>query len=224
MSAGGGVPGLDAATRELRRGLMRLGQRYDARGWLFGTCGNLSGRDGDRITITASGRHKGELGEDDFVTVDLGGALVAGPPGGRPSAETSIHLALYEAVATARVIVHVHTVASSLVRGEAPVDAALQHAAGVVGELRFEGLEMVKGWDLWSPEARPVMPVFENHADVPAIARDVGRYYAAAPREVPALLIAGHGLTAWGASLFEANRHLEVAEFLCQVALANARR
>lgn len=219
MTVAGGVPGLEEDSRELRRGLARLGRRYDARGWLFGTCGNLSGRVGDRVTITASGRHKGELDEDDFVTVALDGALVAaGAPGARASAETSIHLALYRALPSARVVVHVHTVASSLVRGVEPSDAAAR-ASGVVGELGFPGLEMVKGWGLWAEDARPVLPIFANHADVPAIARDVESFYAT-PREVPALVIAGHGLTAWGGSLFEANRHLEVAEFLCQVAHA----
>jgi methylthioribulose-1-phosphate dehydratase len=65
------------------------------------------------------------------------------------------------------------------------------------------------------------LPVFPNHAHVPSIANDIEAFYRTHPEEkVPSLLIATHGITAWGSSFFEANRHLEVTEFLCQTALA----
>lgn len=206
---------LASETEAARDELARLGRRYFALGWLYATAGNLSARVGDRVVITASGKHKGDLSPLDFVEVALDGALVAsGHPGGKASAETAIHLALYRAHAAARVVLHVHTVASTLVRGGPARD-------GDVPAIRFEGVEMLKAWDLWDEGAAAELPVFPNHADVGRIGADVARHFAG-PRTpaVPALLVAAHGITAWGPDAFAANRHLEATEFLCQLARA----
>jgi methylthioribulose-1-phosphate dehydratase len=67
------------------------------------------------------------------------------------------------------------------------------------------------------------LPIFANWAEVTRIAGDIEAYYSARQdQRVPALLIASHGITAWGADAFTANRHLEVTEFLCQLALAES--
>lgn len=209
---------LSAETLLLRRALAGLGARYHRQGWLFGTSGNLSARLGDRVVLSASGRDKGALGDDDFVEVALDGTLL-GHNGGKPSAETSIHLALYATRPEAAVVVHVHTVASTL--AEADTNPG---GEGDVPRLRFENLELIKGWGLWDEHAVADLPVFPNHASVPKIASEIGAFYRNHPDEpVPALLIASHGITAWGVDTFSANRHLEVAEFLCQVALARRR-
>ena len=212
---------LSDETLPLRRALAGLGARYHRQGWLFGTSGNLSARLGDRVVLSASGRDKGALGDDDFVEVDLDGTLL-GTSGGKPSAETSIHLALYETRPEAAVVLHVHTVASTLAepdsaRGCAPTDHE-------VPRLRFTGLELIKGWGLWDEDAVADLLVFPNHGSVPKIASEIAAFYRHHPDEkVPALLIAAHGITAWGVDAFSANRHLEVTEFLCQVALARRR-
>ncbi|TNF25297.1 MAG: methylthioribulose 1-phosphate dehydratase [Deltaproteobacteria bacterium] len=207
-------------TLELRGLLAELGRRYHAAGWLMGTSGNLSARlpapdggPGDRALVTASGRHKGRLGTSDFVIVDLDGNLVAAGPDARPSAETRLHLAVYRRVPEAGVALHVHTVASTLLAPD------MDGVDGAIGHARFADIEMIKGLDLWHPEDAAALPLFANHAHVPDIAADVERYYAV-PREVPAFVIRGHGITAWGSDPFTADRHLEVTEFLCRVALA----
>lgn len=214
---------LSPATEAARHDLVRLGRRYFELGWLFATAGNLSARVGDRVVITASGKHKGELAERDFVEVDLDGALLAaGHPGGKASAETSIHLAIYRARPSAAVALHVHTVASTLVHGRAYADAAT-----AIPVVRYQGVEMVKAWDLWDEGLTVDLPVFPNHADVPQIGRDVARHLAELPASapiVPALLVAGHGITAWGSDAFTANRHVEATEFLCRLELARSSR
>lgn len=236
MSQTADLPPLSDTTRAIRAQLVALGARYHRAGWLLGTSGNLSGRvataSGERVVVTASGRDKGHLGLEDFVELDLDGALVAagdgrlradpvapsGPERCRPSAEASIHLALYRTRSTARVALHVHTVASTL----AVADDAFPGPA--TPRLTFTGLELVKGWDLWEEGAVAHLPVFPNRPEVPAIAAEIEAFYRARPDErVPALLIASHGITAWGGDAFSANRHLEVTEFLCQVALARRR-
>ncbi|MEZ4268407.1 MAG: class II aldolase/adducin family protein, partial [Myxococcota bacterium] len=107
---------------------------------------------------------------------------------------------------------HVHTVASTLAR---PLDGA------VPGALRFRDLEMIKGWGLWEPGVEACLPVLANHPHVPDIARDLSEWLSE-PRAVPAMLIAGHGLTAWGDTLDETLRHVEITEFMCRLARASA--
>jgi methylthioribulose-1-phosphate dehydratase len=219
------VAPLSPETLAIRETLAALGARYHRAGWNFGTSGNLSARvtiegaspaEADRVVVTASGRDKSQLGEDDFVEVSLEGELLAAGPRSRPSAETSIHLAVYRTRPDARVSLHVHTVASTLASPDKPAAGDHDHP-----RLVFTGLELIKGWDLWEQGEKAELPLFPNHHRVPQIASDIEAFYRARPDErVPSLLIASHGITAWGADAFSANRHLEVTEFLCQVALA----
>jgi len=235
---------LSPDTLAARQQLMALGARYHRAGWLFGTSGNLSARvatTGDeRIVVTASGRDKGHLGPEDFVELDLAGELLAAgedvssdpiraaispdaAPVGRarcrPSAEATIHLAIYRTRPDTRVALHVHTVASTLCQPDGAFDSASEEAA--VPRRTFTGLELIKGWDLWDEHDIAHLPIFPNWPSVPQIARDIEVFYRAHGDErVPALLITSHGITAWGKDAFSANRHLEVTEFLCQVALA----
>ena len=204
---------LSEASQDARESLCRLAARYHAAGWLFGTSGNLSARytngDGaDRVVITASGQDKGQLGPDDFVEVDLSGARIDAEGHRRPSAETSIHLAIYGQVPSANAVLHVHTVASTLLRP----------AQGTPGQIDFHGREMIKGWGLWRPDDRAPLPFFENHPEVPRIAEDIATWLSE-PRSVPALVITDHGITAWGEDVNAAHRHVEITEFLCQLGL-----
>ena len=79
---------------------------------------------------------------------------------------------------------------------------------------------------MWTPGAEAELPVFANHPEVPRIAAELFEWLTPKGHTVgpmnpaPAMLIAGHGLTAWGASLKEAHRHVEITEFMCRVGLA----
>ena len=219
---------LTPETRDARARLIALGARYHRAGWLYGTSGTLSMRVGERVVVTASGHDKGELGPEHFVEVALDGTLLAAgavpgrdgaPIRGRPSAETSIHLALYRTRPEARCALHVHTVASTLC---SPVGPPLGDPP--VPCRRYRGLELIKGWGLWEADAVAPLPIFPNWPDVTRIANEIEHFYRTTATAVPALVIRSHGITAWGEDDFAANRHLEVTEFLCQVALATAGR
>lgn len=207
-------PSLSADSHPARLELVALAQRYHQAGWMLGTSGNLSARTGSGVVVTASGRDKGALGSEDFVEVTLDGQLLGAGPGRRPSAETSIHLAVYRQRPAVGAVLHVHTVNSTLARPD----------EGVPGALVFRDLEMIKGWGLWDAEAEGSLRVLPNHADVPRIAAEcelllgpAASTGSDAPTETPAMLIAGHGLTAWGATIADAHRHVEITEFLCGV-------
>ncbi|MFD7919948.1 S-methyl-5-thioribose-1-phosphate isomerase [Streptomyces sp. NPDC059740] len=210
------TPSPAAPSSLLARTLAALSRRLYERGWMPGTSGNLSVRlpeRPDHALITASGRDKGELTEKDTVLVeaDTGRRVTPGPL--RASAETAIHAALYRA-AGAGAVVHVHSPYATAVACRA-ADRGLQR-------LTLRHFELLKGLSLDDP-ARTVLPVFANHRDVGRIAEEVAAYLARTPDAPPGLLIADHGITAWGADPAQARNHLECLESICELLLLGAR-
>jgi len=178
-----------------------------ARGWMAGTAGNISVRTGDAAVITGSGLSKGELTAHDLVTVTIADSQpVSGTR--RPSAETTIHTAVYRATG-AHAVVHVH-----------PPHATAQ-SIGAPKVLRFSGYELIKG--LGATETIDI-PVFANHSDVARIGADIERQLTEHPDATPVLFIAGHGITAWGASLAQARDRAECLEAMCELVTLSGRR
>ena len=189
-----------------RTALAAIARDLYGRGWMAGTAGNLSLRQPDgSYWVTASGKPKGGLGRQDFLRLAPGGeVLERGRADDRPSAETSIHAALYGLYPSARACFHVHTVASNLVARLAPAP----------GEVRLAPLEMLKGFGIREQEPDISIAVFPNHADVPAIAAEMAAAFRAAPPRLPAFLIRDHGLTVWADGAEPALRYLELLEFI----------
>jgi len=61
------------------------------------------------------------------------------------------------------------------------------------------------------------MPIFSNDQDMERFSTKIKHELAGCT--VPGFLIGGHGLYAWGQSIAEARRHIEVFEFLSELAL-----
>ncbi|OIN79888.1 bifunctional S-methyl-5-thioribose-1-phosphate isomerase/methylthioribulose 1-phosphate dehydratase [Mycobacterium malmoense] len=192
--------GVEQRITETARGLYALG-------WMPGTAGNVSVRTGDTAVITGSGLSKGELTADDMVTVSVADSRpVSGTR--RPSAETTIHTAIYRAT-HAEAVVHIHPPHATAQSIDAP-DA-----------LRFSGYELIKG--LGAGQSIDI-PVFANHADVARIGADIERRLTKHPDAAPVLFIAGHGVTAWGATLAQARDRAECLEAMCELATLTGRR
>jgi methylthioribulose-1-phosphate dehydratase len=186
-----------------------------ARGWMEGTAGNISVRlpGGRTALITGSGLSKGALTAADMVEVRVADASPVHADAPRPSAETTIHAALYRLSAGSDAVVHAHPPHATAV-------AALAARRGAA-TVEFADLEIIKGFGLPDP-AKIVVPVFDNHADVPRIAADVAdRLTEDAP---PAMLIGNHGATTWGPALDVARNRMECLEALCQLTLLLERR
>lgn len=182
-----------------REELSAAARHFYGRGWMVGTAGNLSARAADgTVWITASGRAKGRLTLADFVRVDRRGRVLE-PADARPSAETAIHLAVYERFEAAACY-HVHSIPANLVSrySDEPV-------------LWLPPLEMLKGLGVMGEEPRVAIPVLRNHADVSRIASDL---VAVPPPPVPAFLIRDHGLTTWAASTEAAFHNVELLEYI----------
>jgi len=198
-------PGDAVVRRGLAAELIEVGQRFDRRGWVPATSSNFSARLADGQTlITVSGPHKGRLSEADFLTVDA-----AGTPLGdvrRPSAETALHLMLYEQFGPAcQAVLHTHSVTGTVLGRLSP--------QGV----DFEDYELQKAFPgVGTHEGRMTLPVLPNTQNIPGLAADARAWFAAEPPAVPGLLIAGHGLYAWGDSVAAAERHIEALEFLME--------
>jgi methylthioribulose-1-phosphate dehydratase len=195
-----------------RAALAEIARDLHARGFMHGTAGNLSAREDDgHFWVTASGKPKGRLDEDDFLLVRVrdGAVVEKRRADDRPSAETAIHAALYRLFPEARACLHGHSVVACLA-----ADRAKRAAKG----LRLPPIEMIKGFDIWQQNPKVDLPLFDNHLDVAKIAREIEARFRKTKPAVTALLIRAHGPTVWGASLQQAYDRFEILDFLLEYA------
>jgi len=192
----------DAAAR-----LIKIGQRFDSRGWVLGTSGNFSvvlDEEPLRLAITRSGTQKGELTASDILEVG-DDATSIGASVGSPSAETRLHVAIVHARPAAAVL-HTHSIWSTQMS-----DRFVRQ-----GGVAIQGYEMLKGLSgVTTHEHREWIPILENDQDMVRLAEKV----IVALQERPdchAFLLRRHGLYTWGATVPEAVRHVEIVEFLLE--------
>lgn len=201
------------ANDPVRSALIEAATHFYQQGWMVGTAGNLSARCEDgSFWITASGKAKGQLTPRDFLRLDLEGTILEQPQVNlKPSAETSIHQAIYACFPEAQACYHVHSIEANLV-------SRLTDKP----QLPLPPLEMLKGFGIW--EQNPVcgLPLFENHLEVPRIAQEIRDRFQRQPPQLAALLIRDHGVTVWGTSSTEAFHRIELAEYIFRYLVAAA--
>ncbi|MBT6920240.1 MAG: methylthioribulose 1-phosphate dehydratase [Planctomycetaceae bacterium] len=215
------------AAGDTRAALRVIGREFHSRCWSLGTSSNYSvitRREPIELLITASGKDKSSLTDNDFVSVDAAGNLLnrnsTGKQGNssRSSAETLLHCLIAECVPDAGAILHTHSVWGTTLSRR-----ALQPNQSL-GTLRIEGYEMLKGLEgIKTHESTVDVPVFQNSQDMTELSvriRKVLQPFSGSESESRPLhgfLLAGHGLYTWGKSLAEARRHIEIFEFLFEV-------
>ncbi len=190
--------------------LISAASYFYQQGWMLGTGGNLSARlDDGSFWITASGQPKGELTLDSFVRIYPDGNVYIPLPENQPSAETSIHQAIYQLFPTATACYHVHSVEANLV------------SRFVEGEeILLPNLEMLKGLGIWEENPTCYLPLFANHFHVPQIATEIIERFTHQQVKLPALLIRDHGITVWANSPTTARNYVEVIEYIFQYMVA----
>jgi methylthioribulose-1-phosphate dehydratase len=190
------------------KALANAGRSFYERGWVLGTAGNFSAvlsREPVRLAITASGLHKGELEEKDFLIVDDSGRVLSGA--GKPSAETTLHIAIARA-AGASAILHTHSVWATI----------LSDSYAPNGGFELDGYEMLKGLaGVSTHEHREWIPILENTQNYATLAHDMAELLVS-NTAIHGILLRRHGLYTWGGDLFEARRHVEILEFLFEAA------
>lgn len=192
------------STQELKEQIAETIRHYNDKGWSPATSTNYSFKDDEgTIWVSRSGIDKYEFHADDFITVNSDGQAIGAYEGVRPSAETLIHCVLYELFPDTKVILHSHSIYPVLV-------------SAVEGErVTFQGYEVQKGFEgQTTHEAIVHIPIFENTQDMQAF-KSVLQNNAELLKN-HSFLMKKHGTYAWGRNLFEAKRHLETLEYLCQ--------
>ncbi|MDB5986598.1 MAG: methylthioribulose 1-phosphate dehydratase [Nevskia sp.] len=187
--------------------LVAAGALFHRRGWVPATGGNFSARLAlDRMLITVSGVHKGELSNDDFLVADLHGKPLQA--GRKASYETGLHAQLYRFDPSIGAVLHVHTVANTV----------LSRRSDRVRLQAYELLKILPG--ISEPETVVEVPVFENDQDIARLSQRVDAHMKG--HQLPAAyLIAGHGLYAWGDNVAQARHRVEALEFMFECELWN---
>ena len=182
--------------------LAHASRRLYTLGWMRGTSGNVSVREGSEILVTASGIDKSAVESADAVRIDARGEARAGQRG-RPSAEAPVHAAVITELG-AEAVVHVHSLAA--------VEAAARWPEGVP----LIDVEQLKGIGRGAHGDAVTVPVVANSQDMADLS---ARILAAHDPGVPGVIVAEHGLYAWGSSLGEAIDRTESFDWLFDHAL-----
>lgn len=199
--------------------LIRIGKVCYEKNWSLATSSNYSivlQRDPLMFLMTASGKHKGNLQETDFVVVNEHGAILCDVISGidvrlaKPSAETMLHVMLAKHPSVGAVL-HTHSIWSTLLSGK--------HAKS--GQVRLAGYEMLKAIDgVRTHDTYIDVPVFENTQKIDALAVEIeNRGCLLEQTNVAAFLIAKHGLYVTGSNVDDAMRHIEAFEFLFELTI-----
>jgi L-fuculose-phosphate aldolase len=180
---------------QLRQEIVRVCRMLHQKNYLAGTDGNVSVRLGDQVLITPSGVNKGMMEEDQVITVDLKGRLLAGT--GRPTSELRMHLLVYELRPEAGAVVHAHL----------PYATACTLAGiSLLEPILPEVVITLKG----IPTAAYATPGTE---EVPKALRDF-------IQEFDAILLSRHGAITVGRDLMDAYNKMEKLEHTARVVLA----
>lgn len=185
--------------------LIAAGELFHRRGWVPATGGNFSARlDAQRMLITASGWHKGELRPEAFLVADLDGRPE--DPTRKASYETLLHCQLYRFDAQIGCVLHTHSIANTV----------LSRAHDSIRLSGYELLKLLPG--IQTHDTHVDVPVFANDQDIARLAARIDEWMHRHPG-VPAYLIAGHGLYAWGADVAQARHRVEALEFMFECEL-----
>lgn len=191
-----------ARITEQARQMIAAGALFHSRGWVPATGGNFSAQlDAERVLITASGNHKGELGESDFLVAGLDGKPLEA--GRKASYETLLHMQIYRRHGDAGAVLHTHSTANTV----------LSRRFEQIVLSNYELLKVLPGAP--DPQSDVAIPVFANDQDIARLSAVVDAHMVRFP-ETPAYLIAGHGLYAWGASVAQARHRVEAIEFMLE--------
>lgn len=204
---------LAARVQEAGAALAAEARRFSGYGWMRGTSGNLSivvDRDPLVLAVTASGLDKSELTDRDVVLIDAEGEALDADDPRPPSAEAGLH-AHIAARTGAGAVFHVHAFDAVVAGHRWP------------GGVEIRDMEMLKGIGHRAHDETVTIPVIVNDQDMRVEAARFDEVYVPATAEVPevpALIVASHGMYAWGADVAAARRHLEIVEWLLRFTVA----
>lgn len=174
--------------------LVKYGVMMNAAGLTKGTSGNLSIYDADKkmMAITPSGISYLETTIEDIVIMDLDGNVIEGTR--KPSSEHSLHATIYKLVPTATSVVHAHsTYCSTLACMRVPIEATHYLLACA----QTTTIPCAKYATFGTPELANTVKEAMNGG--------------------LALLLANHGMVAWGDSIESAFNVATNVEWVAEI-------
>lgn len=179
-------------------------RHYNSKGWSPATSTNYSFKDEmGSIWVSKSGIDKAQFDASDFITITKDGIACGEFEELKPSAETLIHCAVYELFPETTVILHSHSVYPVLVSSQ------------LADKLSVSGYEIQKGFEGQISHHNTLeIPIFANSQDIKTFAKTL--INSKSKIQNHSFIMRKHGTYAWGRNLFEAKRHLESLEYLCQ--------
>lgn len=169
----------------------KIGEKLFIRGLNTAHSGNISLRQSDNIFITATGSALDELTEKDIIQVGL---YPDKEQDKKASMELLVHRAIYHADASVGAVVHAHT----------PYAVVMADGNNVIIPYEQEGTYYFK--------QIPVMHV-KNAIASAEVAENIGQYV----KSSQAVIVAQHGIFAWGETIEKAYQFLTVAEATCRI-------
>jgi 3-dehydro-4-phosphotetronate decarboxylase len=162
--------------------LVAIAHSLFARGYSFGTAGNLSIRQGDRVYATPTGSSFGTLVVEDLAECDLDGTSL-GP--NKPTKELPFHLAAYRARPEAGAVVHLHSTYATAIASLRDLNES-------------NALPALTAYYAMRVPTLPTVPFF------PPGDAALGEHVERLALETPAILLRNHGSIAIGKTLQEA--------------------
>ena len=192
---------------KIKKELAKVIRGINRKGWSPATSTNYSFRtekEPNTIVVSRSAVDKAYFTAEDFIEVDRKGKPHPLFIDQRPSAETLIHCTLYDLFPKTKFILHSHSIYPVL------------WSITLENEIIFQGYEVQKGFAGQESHLDQVrIPILENSQNMEEFSNWMKT--RASEFKHNCFVIKGHGTYAWGTSLFEAKRHLETLDYLCEL-------
>lgn len=190
--------------------VVELCKHFYTQGWVSGTGGGISIRDGDKVYLAPSGVQKERIAEEDLYELDVDGNVLSSPttPGFTPSACQPLFFNAFR-LRNAGAVLHSHAIEAMLVT--------------LLYREQFEctQLEMIKGIEGHGYYDRLVVPIIDNTAHERDLADSMARAIETYPR-AHAVLVRRHGVYVWGKDWVQAKTHAECYHYLFDAAVRMA--
>lgn len=180
---------------DLRRHIVDIGRLMYQKGWVAANDGNISARlDSERILSTPTGVSKGKMREEDLIVCDMQGNRLEGTR--ERTSEILMHLTIYSLRPDVQAVVHAHPPVATgfAVAGRALDQALLPEVIVNLGCVPLASYGLPGTCEL-SDTLKPFIPDYD------------------------ALLMANHGVVAYGFDLERAFFNMETVEHVARIIL-----
>ncbi|MEM9193557.1 MAG: methylthioribulose 1-phosphate dehydratase [Myxococcota bacterium] len=186
--------------------IVDLCRQFYGMGWVSGTGGGISIREGGRVYMAPSGVQKERLAPEDLFVLDAEGDVLESPDGdARVSACAPLFYNAFR-LRDAGAVLHSHSVNAMLV-------------TLLFDEVfRVTHLEMMKGIQGTGYHDELTIPIIENTAHECDLAEAMAEAIESHPRS-QAVLVRRHGVYVWGRDWVQAKTQAECYDYLFEAAI-----